>query len=443
MLSMNSDAVERTVEAVAVGRRQHRVARDGDHRLDLPVAGGVDLLGERGGGQFGQRFGIARDAAVPAPGHEALARSRRSRRGRDGREREHRPAGPVEISGQDVDDVDQPAAERAEFDCGGTDSAVHRRRWARQRSRGPGCGSRRRARRSARRRPPARTRRPVRGRRSTPVTCSATPPRSGATRPSSNSAWTTANSRAASVPGRGAMWRSASSAVRVRAGSMTVSLPPRLRKAAQLAGEVRSGGQTTVGHKGIRADDHQVVGAVEVGHGERDRAAEHVAQRDVFGHLVQRARGEHVAGAERADDQRRVQAARDGVRVRVAEVHADRRPAVVAQRRAPSRSATTAKASSQVASVSSPSRRTSGRVSRSGSLSSSAKLAPFGQMNPALKTSSRSPRAPVTRPSSMVSVRPQVASHSGQIRSAVLGHVPSSCADVSACSYTLGSSVPM
>ena len=40
-------------------------------------------------------------------------------------------------------------------------------------------------------------------------------------------------------------------------------------------------------------------------------------------------------------------------------------------------------------------------------------------MNPALKTSSRSPRAPVTRPSSIVSVRPQVASHNGQIRSAV------------------------
>ena len=98
---------------------------------------------------------------------------------------------------------------------------------------------------------------------------------------------------------------------------------------------------------------------------------------------------------------------------------ADRRAAVLAERRAPSRSATAAKASSQVASASSPSRRTSGRVSRSGSLSSSAKLAPFGQMKPLLNTSSRSPRAPVTRPSSMVSVRPQVASHSGQIRRAV------------------------
>ena len=69
------------------------------------------------------------------------------------------------------------------------------------------------------------------------VDVSASPPRSGATRPSSNSTCTTANSRAASVPGRGARWRSASSAVRVRAGSMTVSLPPRLRSAFSLPGK--------------------------------------------------------------------------------------------------------------------------------------------------------------------------------------------------------------
>src|SRR5689334_25325394 len=111
----------------------------------------------------------------------------------------------------------------------------------------------------------------------------------------------------------------------------------------------------------------------------------------------------------------------------------------------PSRSATTAKASSHVASASAPSRRIIGRVNRSGSLSSSAKLAPFGQMNPALKTSSRSPRAPVTRPSSMVSVRPQVASQNGQIRRAVpvislelLVHLRVECADVGQVAVALG-----
>src|ERR1700757_68859 len=62
----------------------------------------------------------------------------------------------------------------------------------------------------------------------------------------------------------------------------------------------------------------------------------------------------------------------------------------------PRRSATTAYASSQVASVSTPPRRTRGWVNRSGSLSSSPKLAPLGQMKPPLKTSSRSPQAPHT-----------------------------------------------
>ena len=60
-----------------------------------------------------------------------------------------------------------------------------------------------------------------------------------------------------------------------------------LAQCPQLAGEVGGGGQTAVGHKGIRADDHQVVGAVEIWNRECDWAAEHVAQRDVFGHLVE------------------------------------------------------------------------------------------------------------------------------------------------------------
>ena len=86
--------------------------------------------------------------------------------------------------------------------------------------------------------------------------------------------------------------------------------------------------------------------------------------------------------------------------------------------------ATASKASSQVASRSSPSRRTSGVRSRSGSESTAPKEAPLGQMNPRLNTSSRSPRAWVTRVPSMVRVRPQVASHKGQIRRAVRGTGP-------------------
>ncbi len=76
-------------------------------------------------------------------------------------------------------------------------------------------------------------------------------------------------------------------------------------------------------------------------------------------------------------------------------------------------------ASAQLASVRTPSLRTSGARSRSGSSSSPPMEAPLGQMNPLLNTSSRSPRAPVTLPSSMVSVSPQVASQRGQMRRAV------------------------
>jgi hypothetical protein len=46
-------------------------------------------------------------------------------------------------------------------------------------------------------------------------------------------------------------------------------------------------------------------------------------------------------------------------------------------------------------------------------------VAPLGQMKPWLKTSALSPRAPVTRPSVMVSSSPHVASQRGQIRYAV------------------------
>lgn len=86
--------------------------------------------------------------------------------------------------------------------------------------------------------------------------------------------------------------------------------------------------------------------------------------------------------------------------------------------------ATASNASSQLASRSSPFSRTSGVRSRSGSASSAPKEAPLGQMKPLLNTSSRSPRAAVTRVPSMVRVSPQVASHRGQIRRAVRGTGP-------------------
>ena len=81
-----------------------------------------------------------------------------------------------------------------------------------------------------------------------------------------------------------------------------------------------------------------------------------------------------------------------------------------------SRLSISSNASSQVASTSSPSRRTSGVVSRSGSSWSCLIPYAFGQMKPRLKTSSASPRTDTTsRPSVSIS-RPHVASQNGQVR---------------------------
>ena len=54
-------------------------------------------------------------------------------------------------------------------------------------------------------------------------------------------------------------------------GEPAATLPQR----PQLSREIGRGGQTSVGDKRIGADDHQMIGAVEIGHGERDRATEH------------------------------------------------------------------------------------------------------------------------------------------------------------------------
>ncbi len=81
-----------------------------------------------------------------------------------------------------------------------------------------------------------------------------------------------------------------------------------------------------------------------------------------------------------------------------------------------SRRSISSNASSQLASTSSPSRRTSGVVSRSGSSWSCLTPYAFGQMKPWLNTSSVSPRTDTTsRPSVSIS-RPQVASQNGQVR---------------------------
>jgi hypothetical protein len=91
----------------------------------------------------------------------------------------------------------------------------------------------------------------------------------------------------------------------------------------ELAGEVGGGAQTPVGLQGVGADEEQVVGAVEVGHGDRVGVAVEQPAGDVLGHLVDRGRGEEAAGAEAREQHRRVEGAGHGVHVGVAEDDAD------------------------------------------------------------------------------------------------------------------------
>ena len=153
-------------------------------------------------GNSPQRLRQAAHAGVPAADLEALALPRRPagvrRAGR--RPREHRPAGAVEVPGQHVEHVDEPARQRPELLGAGPDPPVDRRASRRRPARAPCAGSRRPRSRTPRRRPRARSRRRARCTSSSPSQCSASGP--GSARPSSNRTCTIANRRWASVPGR-------------------------------------------------------------------------------------------------------------------------------------------------------------------------------------------------------------------------------------------------
>ena len=102
------------------------------------------------------------------------------------------------------------------------------------------------------------------------------------------------------------------------------------------AGEVGGGAQTPVGLQGVGADEQQMVGAVQVGDGDGVGVAVEQSARHVLGHLVDGGGGEDAAGAQRPEQHRRVEGARHGVHVGVAEDHADGvRPVPLDQRAQP------------------------------------------------------------------------------------------------------------
>ena len=180
--------------------------------------------------QLAEGLGQPAHAALPAPEPNAAAAAGRAvrvalARGRQG---EHGPALAVEVAGQHVEHVHQPAGQRAEL-LGGGARCARRRRRARPRassrairriSSGGDARGRRHVLGAVGR---ARARGPPRGPPRAPRAGPGPPAtRRPACRPSP------ASSRA-SAPGRMKWCSSASSAVRVRRGSTTTTLPPRSR----------------------------------------------------------------------------------------------------------------------------------------------------------------------------------------------------------------------
>ena len=186
-----------------------------------------------------------------------------------GRAREHGAALAVEVAGQHVQHVHQPAGQRAELLRGGADPAVHggplgARQLARHAPDLLGADPARRRHRlggEVARPAPA----PRRGRRG------ARPARPGRPGPRRTACGPSPISRCASPPGRMKWCSSAASAVRVRRGSTTTTLPPRSRMRAQPPAHVGRGQQAAVGDQRVGAEDQQVVGAVDVGHRDRQR----------------------------------------------------------------------------------------------------------------------------------------------------------------------------
>jgi len=98
---------------------------------------------------------------------------------------------------------------------------------------------------------------------------------------------------------------------------------------AQAPAHVGRREQAAVGGQRVGAEDQQVVGAVDVGHGDGGAAAEHQRRGHLLGVLVDGAGAEDVARLQRLEQDPPVDQAAQVVGVRVADVGGDRVAAVL------------------------------------------------------------------------------------------------------------------
>ncbi len=258
---------QRLAHAPAVGQRVGRVGALDEHG---PVAGGMvgeDLVGDDVARHEAGDDAGADDRAAP------LAPARRARRlvgPGDGHEARRHVLGPpvAEVAGQRPDQLLEVADQR------GVQAHLHAevlehghalgRRRCGGRLVGRGPRRRRRSRRTRRRRP----RRAPSPTSSAPVACSASHAR--AMSPSCTTTAPSAASSHASVPGRTCRWKSASAAVSVRRGSITI-----MDRAGSLAISLmrRAGPRDAVALPRVLADEQRDLAVLEVG---PDHGAEHL-----------------------------------------------------------------------------------------------------------------------------------------------------------------------
>ena len=322
------ELLEGLVQLLAVRSREHRIARDGDHRTDLAFALGEDLLCHHRRRILAERLGKLAHARVPSADTEALATTLLPARRRIARSRkwEHHAAGRIEISGHDIDHVHEPRRRRAEAHRAGADAAVHAcRLCVQQFIRQPaddGClDSGRTFHRFRRER-----------RERAADLCD----------PLDVCAQAIADVCATGGEDRiGERGEEERIAVRANRDPLVCVLgglrPPRIHDddlAATLAqrleatGEIGCGAQAAVRLVRVRTEHQDVVRAIDVGHRHGSRRAEQVSRRDLLGQLVDRGCRKALLGTERLQPHAVVDEWRQVVRIRIADVCADR-PATV------------------------------------------------------------------------------------------------------------------
>ena len=232
---------------------------------------------------------------------------------------EHGTAGAVEVARQHVEHVDQPRRQRAELGRGGADASVDAgRRRIRQFVRQPTdlLGVQ-----------PGRLRHRLRRERLGQPDDLVDPGDIGleaveTDQPVGGQHVDQRHEQEGSVPGR--MARCRLDLRRLGPAGIHDDQPPTLfEQRLDAPRPVGGGRQAAVGGVGVGAQHQQEVGAVDVGHRHREHAAEHEANGDLLGSLVDRAGGEDVGGAEGPDEWPQEDQRGQGVGVGVAEVDAD------------------------------------------------------------------------------------------------------------------------